>query len=42
MDAVLARPQSQFSNLYDRAGPTLSVEALLHEIERDPTCIFWG
>ena len=27
---------------YDFAAPTSDVEALLGEIDRDPTCIFWG
>jgi hypothetical protein len=27
---------------YDRLPPSAAVEALLTEIERDPTAIFWG
>jgi hypothetical protein len=27
---------------YDRLAPSPSVDALLAEIDRDPTCIFWG
>jgi len=29
-------------HLYDPIEPSDSVEKLLAEIERDPTCIFWG
>ncbi len=29
-------------HLYDLAQPTADVAALLHEIDRDPTAIFWG
>lgn len=29
-------------HLYDPIEPSHSVEKLLAEIERDPTCIFWG
>jgi hypothetical protein len=29
-------------HLYDLAEPTANVEALLDEIDRDPTSIFWG
>lgn len=29
-------------HLYDLARPTRDVAALLHEIDRDPTSIFWG
>jgi hypothetical protein len=27
---------------YDPVGPTPNVQVLLDEIDRDPTCIFWG
>src|SRR3712207_109512 len=27
---------------YDRIGPAAGVEELLTEVDRDPTCIFWG
>ncbi len=27
---------------YDRVAPTSDVLALLDELDRDPTCIFWG
>jgi hypothetical protein len=27
---------------YDRIAPTSNIEALLDEIDADPTCIFWG
>ena len=27
---------------YDRAEPSHEVQDLLHEIDRDPTNIFWG
>ena len=27
---------------YDRLPPSASIEALLAEVERDPTAIFWG
>jgi hypothetical protein len=27
---------------YDLVSPTANVEALLAEIDADPTCIFWG
>lgn len=27
---------------YDRVGPTAQVQALLDEVDRDPTAIFWG
>jgi hypothetical protein len=29
-------------HLYDLAEPNESIDALLAEVERDPTCIFWG
>ncbi len=29
-------------HLYDRIGASKNVQVLLNEIERDPTCIFWG
>ena len=27
---------------YDLAPPTPSIDQLIAEVERDPTCIFWG
>jgi hypothetical protein len=29
-------------HLYDRTGPSERIEDVLDEIDRDPTCIFWG
>ena len=29
-------------HLYDLAGPSRSIDALLAAVEIDPTCIFWG
>jgi hypothetical protein len=29
-------------HLYDRTAPSGRVEDVLEEIDRDPTCIFWG
>lgn len=29
-------------HVYDRLAPSERVEDLLDEIDRDPTCIFWG
>ena len=39
--ALLARPDLKF-HLYDLVEPTRNVETLLNEVDRDPTCIFWG
>jgi len=27
---------------YDRVGPSARIDVLLDELDRDPTCIFWG
>jgi hypothetical protein len=29
-------------HLYDLIDPTDDVRVLLNEVDRDPTCIFWG
>jgi hypothetical protein len=29
-------------HIYDRLAPSRRIEELLTEIDRDPTCIFWG
>lgn len=29
-------------HLYDRLAPSPRIDELLHEIDRDPTAIFWG
>jgi len=29
-------------HLYDLIGPTKDIRILLDEVDRDPTCIFWG
>lgn len=29
-------------HLYDRLAPTASIDDVIAEIDRDPTCIFWG
>jgi hypothetical protein len=29
-------------HLYDLLAPSNRVDGLLNEIDRDPTCIFWG
>jgi len=36
------RDRSLRFHVYDRLAPSPSVDAPLAEIERDPTCIFWG
>ena len=41
LDLVLARPQPPLP-LYDLLAPSNRVDDLLNEIDRDPTCIFWG
>ncbi len=38
---VLARPHQRW-HLYDLLEPSPDVLVLLDEIDRDPTCIFWG
>jgi hypothetical protein len=40
--AIYRRDRNLKFHLYHLAGPTASVEKLLDEIDRDPTCIFWG
>lgn len=40
--AIYWRDRNLEFHLYDLVEPTPSVEALLDEIDRDPTCIFWG
>lgn len=27
---------------YNRVGPSANIDELLAEVDRDPTCIFWG
>lgn len=34
--------RNQVWHKYDRVAPTSDVLALLDELDRDPTCIFWG
>lgn len=34
--------RNQRFHRYDRIGPSAKIDVLLREIERDPTCIFWG
>jgi hypothetical protein len=41
LDVVLAGSQICF-HVYDRVAPSRSVDALLAEVDRDPTRIFWG
>lgn len=36
------RDRHERFHLYDRVAPTPSIQALLDEIEADPTNIFWG
>jgi hypothetical protein len=40
--ALLWRDRNQRWHRYGLVKPTADVIALLEEIERDPTCIFWG
>jgi hypothetical protein len=37
----LERPQPALAQ-YDLVAPSPDVLALLDELDRDPTCIFWG
>lgn len=39
---LLWRDRNQRFHRYDRVEPTPQVQALLDEVERDPTSIFWG
>ncbi|AWK76963.1 transposase (plasmid) [Rhodococcus oxybenzonivorans] len=36
------RDRSLRFHAYDRLAPSPHLEALLTELDRDPTCIFWG
>lgn len=36
------RDRNQRWHVYDLVQPTADVIALLDEVDRDPTCIFWG
>ncbi|MGH9222948.1 MAG: DUF3024 domain-containing protein [Acidimicrobiales bacterium] len=40
--ALYWRDRNAQFRAYDPVAPTPSVEVLLDEIDRDPTCIFWG
>lgn len=40
--AIYWRDRNLKFHLYELAEPTADVGALLAEIDRDPTCIFWG
>ena len=40
LDPLLARPQR--FHIYDLHAWSNRVEDLLNELDRDPTCIFWG
>ena len=40
--ALYWRDRNQRFHRYEIVDPTTSVEVLLGEIDRDPTCIFWG
>jgi hypothetical protein len=41
LDVVLARSNLRF-HLYDRLAPSPNIDVLLDEIDKDPTCFFWG
>lgn len=36
------RDRNRRFHLYDQLAPSPNIEKLLTEIDRDPTCIFWG
>lgn len=36
------RDRHEKFHLYDRVGPTPTIQILLEEIDADPTSIFWG
>ena len=36
------RGLSQGQHGYELVGPTRDIRRLLDELDRDPTCIFWG
>jgi hypothetical protein len=40
--ALYWRDRNLRFHAYDLAEPTSDVGTLLHEVDRDPTCIFWG
>jgi hypothetical protein len=40
--ALFWRDRNLKFHLYDLVEPTRNVETLLDEVDRDPTCIFWG
>ena len=40
--ALYWRDRNLKFHLYDLVAPTCNVETLLDEVDRDPTCIFWG
>jgi hypothetical protein len=39
---LYSRDRNLRFHLYDRLPPSNSIDDLLKEINRDPTCIFWG
>jgi hypothetical protein len=41
VDPLLARRNLRF-HIYDPLTPSNRIDDLLTEIDRDPTCIFWG
>jgi hypothetical protein len=40
--ALYWRDRNLKFHLYDLVEPTSNIEDLLAEVDRDPTCIFWG
>ena len=40
--ALYWRDRNLKFHVYDLVEPTRNVETLLDEVDRDPTCIFWG
>jgi len=39
---LIRRDRNLRFHIYDLLSPSRRVEDLLAEIDRDPTCIFWG
>ena len=40
--SLLWRDRNLRFHVYDLARPTPHIDKLIREVERDPTCVFWG
>ena len=40
--SLLWRDRNLRFHVYDLARPTAHIDELIREVERDPTCVFWG